>query len=105
MADMSAPLPPGRVRPVFPKGPMRPDPDEIRAAPEPPDLSDLEQVIFNIETRSGEQYSLIVGRQGDMKLSLSHDHEGDFETILGDGEEVRTLFRGPQAWEFVIRLE
>lgn len=77
----------------------------LRVAPEPPDLSDLEQVIFNIQLRDGQQFSLIVGRQEGMTLSLTHDHEGDFATIVGDDQDVRTEFSGPQAWEFVLRLE
>jgi diadenosine tetraphosphatase ApaH/serine/threonine PP2A family protein phosphatase len=71
-----------------------------------PDLSDLETLIFNVELRNGEQFSLIVRREEGMKLSMTADHEGEMH-VVKDGEDrvVSTRFVGRQAWEFVVVLE
>lgn len=67
------------------------------------DFLDLEKVIFNVETRDGRQFSLILGRQEGSTLSLSTDHEGEYQEVTNDaGQTVRTIFYGDQAWEFII---
>jgi hypothetical protein len=76
------------------------------AAEDEIDFSDLDKIIFNIETRDGRQFSLIVGREEGTTLSLTSEHEGDYVNIMdGSGRVVDTRFSGPQAWQFVILRE
>lgn len=70
------------------------------------DFSDLEKVIFNVETRDGRQYSLIMAREEGTTLSLQTDHEGEYQQIEnGAGQILQTVFIGRQAWEFVVIRE
>jgi hypothetical protein len=77
--------------------------DEIYAVNDGPDLDDLEMVILNVQTRDGRQFSWMMPRGENYRLALRHDHEGEYEEIIGDeGKIVDTRFIGRQAWEFVI---
>lgn len=73
------------------------------AQPDPEDFEDLEKIIFNLETRDGRQYTLLVAREEGTRLRLQADHEGEYEEILTpDGEIHDVRFFGAQAWEFII---